>query len=177
MSFYNQQEERSNSVTIGVADEHIGLVVGRGGRNIFEISQVEIPHSFFCLLSCWLCRKFLLIWQLWGSLLNGLLTLQLSGARIKISERGDFMSGTSDRYEWFTFVDVGSILLLGCFKAFVLSAGKLLSRDPKELSVRLRLWYLKRYHQSLRGDEAGFHVFSLEFWVVLPCLCTFHNFC
>ncbi|XP_027104895.1 protein BTR1-like isoform X3 [Coffea arabica] len=56
----NKQEERSNSVTIGVADEHIGLVVGRGGRNIFEISQ-------------------------------------LSGARIKISERGDFMSGTSDR--------------------------------------------------------------------------------
>lgn len=56
----NKQEERSTSVTIGVADEHIGLVVGRGGRNIFEISQ-------------------------------------LSGARIKISERGDFMSGTSDR--------------------------------------------------------------------------------
>lgn len=28
-----------------------------------------------------------------------LLTLQLSGARIKISERGDFMSGTSDRYK------------------------------------------------------------------------------
>ncbi|XP_072967636.1 protein BTR1-like [Typha angustifolia] len=48
------------SVTIGVADEHIGAVVGRGGRNIMEISQV-------------------------------------SGARIKISDRGDFMSGTSDR--------------------------------------------------------------------------------
>ncbi|KAL3520789.1 hypothetical protein ACH5RR_018938 [Cinchona calisaya] len=58
--FQNKQEERSNSVTIGVADEHIGLVVGRGGRNISEISQV-------------------------------------SGARIKISERGDFLSGTSDR--------------------------------------------------------------------------------
>jgi len=25
---------------MGVADEHIGLVVGRGGRNIMEISQV-----------------------------------------------------------------------------------------------------------------------------------------
>ncbi|KAK9284057.1 hypothetical protein L1049_012317 [Liquidambar formosana] len=58
--FQNNKEDRSNSVTIGVADEHIGVVVGRGGRNIMEISQV-------------------------------------SGARIKISDRGDFMSGTNDR--------------------------------------------------------------------------------
>ncbi|OVA19485.1 K Homology domain [Macleaya cordata] len=58
--FQNNKEDRSNSVTIGVADEHIGLVVGRGGRNLMEISQV-------------------------------------SGARIKISDRGDFMSGTEDR--------------------------------------------------------------------------------
>ncbi|XP_076946835.1 protein BTR1-like [Bidens hawaiensis] len=56
----NNEEEISNSVTLGVADEHIGIVVGRGGRNISEISQT-------------------------------------SGARIKISERGDFMNGTSDR--------------------------------------------------------------------------------
>lgn len=34
------QEDRSNSVTIGIADEHIGVVVGRGGRNIMEINQV-----------------------------------------------------------------------------------------------------------------------------------------
>lgn len=47
-------------MTMGVADEHIGLVVGRGGRNIIEISQV-------------------------------------SGARIKISDRGDYISGTTDR--------------------------------------------------------------------------------
>ncbi|XP_074582663.1 protein BTR1-like isoform X2 [Curcuma longa] len=53
-------EGQGNSVTIGIADEHIGAVVGRGGRNITEISQV-------------------------------------SGARIKISDRGDFISGTSDR--------------------------------------------------------------------------------
>ncbi|GAB4855010.1 Protein btr1 [Ancistrocladus abbreviatus] len=58
--FPNNKDDRSNSVTIGVADEHIGVVLGRGGRNITEISQV-------------------------------------SGARIKISDRGDFMSGTSDR--------------------------------------------------------------------------------
>ncbi|PIA54949.1 hypothetical protein AQUCO_00901094v1 [Aquilegia coerulea] len=58
--YQNIKEERGRSVTIGVADEHIGVVVGRGGRNIMEISQV-------------------------------------SGARIKISDRGDFMSGTSDR--------------------------------------------------------------------------------
>ncbi|KAK6933466.1 K Homology domain, type 1 [Dillenia turbinata] len=58
--FQNTKEDQSNSVTIGVPDEHIGVVVGRGGRNIMEISQV-------------------------------------SGARIKISDRGDFMSGTSDR--------------------------------------------------------------------------------
>lgn len=33
-------EGQSNSVTIAIADEHIGAVVGRGGRNIMEISQV-----------------------------------------------------------------------------------------------------------------------------------------
>lgn len=33
---------RGNSLMIGVADEHIGAVVGRGGRNIMEISQVCI---------------------------------------------------------------------------------------------------------------------------------------
>ncbi|XP_062091942.1 protein BTR1 isoform X2 [Humulus lupulus] len=58
--FQNNKEDRSNSVTIGVSDEHIGFVVGRGGRNIIEISQA-------------------------------------SGARIKISDRGDFLSGTTDR--------------------------------------------------------------------------------
>ncbi|XVF23476.1 hypothetical protein REPUB_Repub13aG0042200 [Reevesia pubescens] len=58
--FQNHKEDHSNSVTIGVSDGHIGLVLGRGGRNIVEISQV-------------------------------------SGARIKISDRGDFMSGTTDR--------------------------------------------------------------------------------
>ncbi|XP_057798853.1 protein BTR1-like isoform X2 [Salvia miltiorrhiza] len=57
---FPNKEDRSSSVTIGIPDEHIGIVVGRGGRNIMEMSQ-------------------------------------LSGARIKISERGDFMSGTSDR--------------------------------------------------------------------------------
>ncbi|OIV90598.1 hypothetical protein TanjilG_01679 [Lupinus angustifolius] len=58
--FQSSKEEQSNSVTIGVADEHIGLVVGRGGRNILDISQN-------------------------------------SGARIKISDRGDYISGTTDR--------------------------------------------------------------------------------
>ncbi|GMH13289.1 hypothetical protein Nepgr_015130 [Nepenthes gracilis] len=56
----NSEEDRSYSITIGVADEHIGVVVGRGGRSIMEISQI-------------------------------------SGARIKISDRGDFLSGTSQR--------------------------------------------------------------------------------
>ncbi|PKI34865.1 protein BTR1 isoform X2 [Punica granatum] len=56
----NVKEDRSNSMTIGIADDRIGLVVGRGGRNIMEISQA-------------------------------------SGARIKISDRGDYMSGTTDR--------------------------------------------------------------------------------
>ncbi|KAK4252969.1 hypothetical protein QN277_010813 [Acacia crassicarpa] len=58
--FQDLKEEQSKSLTIGVADGHIGLVVGRGGRNIMEISQI-------------------------------------SGARIKISDRGDFLSGTTDR--------------------------------------------------------------------------------
>ncbi|VFQ62664.1 unnamed protein product [Cuscuta campestris] len=59
-NFGQLQEDMSDSVTIGVADEHIGLVLGRNGRNVMEISQ-------------------------------------LSGARIKVSDRGDFISGTSDR--------------------------------------------------------------------------------
>ncbi|KAG2723408.1 hypothetical protein I3760_02G169400 [Carya illinoinensis] len=58
--FQSNKEDRSNSVTIGVADDHIGLVVGRGGRNVMEISQV-------------------------------------TGARIKISDRGDFVTGTTNR--------------------------------------------------------------------------------
>ncbi|KAH0456719.1 hypothetical protein IEQ34_014626 [Dendrobium chrysotoxum] len=53
-------DAQGSPVTFGVADEHIGAVVGRGGRNIMEITQI-------------------------------------SGAKIKISDRGDFMSGTSDR--------------------------------------------------------------------------------
>ncbi|XP_022841465.1 protein BTR1-like isoform X2 [Olea europaea var. sylvestris] len=53
-------EDRSSSLTIAIPAENKGIVVGRGGRSVMEISQ-------------------------------------LSGARIKISERGDFMSGTSDR--------------------------------------------------------------------------------
>ncbi|KAK4404015.1 protein BTR1 [Sesamum angolense] len=35
------KEDRSSSVTIGIADEHVGLVVGRGGRSIMEISQLS----------------------------------------------------------------------------------------------------------------------------------------
>ncbi|KAF5742585.1 Binding to TOMV RNA 1L (long form) isoform 6 [Tripterygium wilfordii] len=58
--FQNNKEDRFDSITIGVSDSHIGLVVGRGGRNIMEISQV-------------------------------------SGAKIKVSDRGDFMTGTTDR--------------------------------------------------------------------------------
>ena len=47
------QEDRENSVTIGVADEHIGIVVGRGGRNIIEISQVPDKAGFlFWFLTC-----------------------------------------------------------------------------------------------------------------------------
>ena len=60
MFWYIFQEEASTTVTMGVSDEHIGLVLGRGGRNIMEITQ-------------------------------------MTGARIKISDRGDFMSGTTDR--------------------------------------------------------------------------------
>ncbi|XVE68754.1 hypothetical protein DITRI_Ditri09bG0094900 [Diplodiscus trichospermus] len=59
-NFQNNKEDHGNSLTIGVSDEHIGLVLGRGGRNIMEISQA-------------------------------------SGARIKVSDRGDFVSGTTDR--------------------------------------------------------------------------------
>jgi hypothetical protein len=37
-------------VTIGVADEYIGLVVGRGGRNIMEIIQVFIQQMIHIIL-------------------------------------------------------------------------------------------------------------------------------
>ncbi|KAH0435717.1 hypothetical protein IEQ34_026542 [Dendrobium chrysotoxum] len=59
-SLQETNDVQGNSTTLGVPDEHIGAVVGRGGRNILEITQI-------------------------------------SGAKIKISDRGDFMSGTSDR--------------------------------------------------------------------------------
>lgn len=54
------QVNGNSSVTIGVSDDHIGLVVGRGGRNLTEITQN-------------------------------------TGTRIKISNRDDFIPGTSDR--------------------------------------------------------------------------------
>lgn len=44
------QEDRGNSMTIGVADDHIGAVVGRGGRNIMEISQVFAWQKYFSLI-------------------------------------------------------------------------------------------------------------------------------
>ncbi|KAF8397761.1 hypothetical protein HHK36_016683 [Tetracentron sinense] len=44
------EEDRGNLVTIGVADEHIGVVLGRGGRNIMEISQACNSE----MLSIWL---------------------------------------------------------------------------------------------------------------------------
>jgi len=85
VKFQHNKDDITNSVTIGVADEHIGLVVGRGGRNIMEISQVFIQqmiHIFFVLLPP--PMQSTLFWQ-------------TSGARLKISDRGDFMSGTTDR--------------------------------------------------------------------------------
>lgn len=39
-SSVSSNQEGNDSKTIGVADEHIGAVVGRGGRTITEISQV-----------------------------------------------------------------------------------------------------------------------------------------
>eukprot|EP01018_Ginkgo_biloba_P032159 Gb_21138 [translate_table: standard] len=54
------QSGRQTTATIAVPDEHVGAIVGRGGRVITEIQQA-------------------------------------SGANIKISDRGDFLSGTNDR--------------------------------------------------------------------------------
>ncbi|CAH8339408.1 unnamed protein product [Eruca vesicaria subsp. sativa] len=56
----NHKEDSYNSVTIGVSDEHIGVVIGHKGSHIMEISQS-------------------------------------SGARIKISGRGVFLPGTTNR--------------------------------------------------------------------------------
>jgi RNA-binding protein Nova len=38
--------EAQESLTIGIADEHIGAVVGRAGRNITEIIQVTVHIAF-----------------------------------------------------------------------------------------------------------------------------------
>ncbi|KAL0744001.1 hypothetical protein Bca4012_085514 [Brassica carinata] len=54
------KDDSYNSVAIGVSDEHIGVLIGRKGSHIMEISQS-------------------------------------SGARIKISGRGGFLPGTTDR--------------------------------------------------------------------------------
>lgn len=35
------QEDVTKSVTLAIADEHVGIVVGRSGRNIAEITQVS----------------------------------------------------------------------------------------------------------------------------------------
>lgn len=51
------QDDTSSSMTIGVADEHIGLVVGRGGRNLMDISQVGMLVFIF-LFSLFGCRLF-----------------------------------------------------------------------------------------------------------------------
>lgn len=60
--------------------------------------------------------------------------MQLSGARIKISERGDFMSGTSDRY-----VDIAFLLFALIEEQYLdtstLVAGKLPSQGLKELFI------------------------------------------
>lgn len=39
--------DAQESLTIGVADEHIGAVVGRAGRNITEIIQVNCIRVWF----------------------------------------------------------------------------------------------------------------------------------
>ncbi|URE16554.1 RNA-binding protein [Musa troglodytarum] len=93
-------EGQSNSVTIAIADEHIGAVVGRGGRNIMEISQV-------------------------------------SGARIKISDRGDFISGTSDRKVTIT----GSPEAIRAAEALIMQKFSLILRDDK--AVFFLVWECK----------------------------------
>ncbi|PWA59011.1 binding to TOMV RNA 1L (long form) [Artemisia annua] len=91
--FQNNKDDVGNSVTLGVADEHIGLVVGRGGRNIMEIGQV-------------------------------------SGARIKISERGDFISGTSDRKVTIT----GSQRAIRVAEAMIMHKVSNASAPPQDLN-------------------------------------------
>ncbi|KAL5995207.1 hypothetical protein ACLOJK_025265 [Asimina triloba] len=99
------QENRADVLTFGVADEHIGAVVGRGGKNITEICQNSRGKE---ILGAWPegakgvdnnvfgLRTFSsFIIQL--EVLTMILSAQASGAKIKISERGDYLSGTSDR--------------------------------------------------------------------------------
>jgi RNA-binding protein Nova len=47
--------DAQESITIGVADEHIGAVVGRAGRNITEIIQV-IAHDLHLVFTTAACK-------------------------------------------------------------------------------------------------------------------------
>ena len=50
--------EAQESLTIGIADEHIGAVVGRAGRNITEIIQVTVHIAFgFTIAVMWPVRQ------------------------------------------------------------------------------------------------------------------------
>ncbi|KAH0881180.1 hypothetical protein HID58_068574 [Brassica napus] len=94
----NHKEDSYNSVTIGVSDEHIGVVIGRKGSHIMEISES-------------------------------------SGARIKISGRGGFLPGTTDRKVTISGFQASIDLAVSIIERKVDKASKRRAKDETDMDT------------------------------------------
>ncbi|KAL0817360.1 hypothetical protein Bca101_073804 [Brassica carinata] len=94
----NHKEDIYNSVTIGVSDEHIGVVIGRKGSHIMEISES-------------------------------------SGARIKISGRGGFLPGTTDRKVTISGFQASIDLAVSIIERKVDKASKRRAKDETDMDT------------------------------------------
>ncbi|CAF2102289.1 BnaA05g28360D [Brassica napus] len=94
----NHKEDSYNSVTIGVSDEHIGVVIGREGSHIMEISES-------------------------------------SGARIKISGRGGFLPGTTDRKVTISGFQASIDLAVSIIERKVDEASKRRAKDETDMDT------------------------------------------
>ncbi|CAN6887713.1 unnamed protein product [Brassica oleracea] len=94
----NHKEDSYNSVTIGVSDEHIGVVIGRKGSHIMEISES-------------------------------------SGARIKISGRGGFLPGTTDRKVTLSGFQASIDLAVSIIERKVDKASKRRAKDETDMDT------------------------------------------
>ncbi|WZZ62670.1 hypothetical protein YC2023_062777 [Brassica napus] len=98
LDFPGKKEDSYNSVTIGVSDEHIGVVIGRKGSHIMEISES-------------------------------------SGARIKISGRGGFLPGTTDRKVTISGFQASIDLAVSIIERKVDKASKRRAKDETDMDT------------------------------------------